>query len=245
MNLVRSLWCVILIAGMMIVGSTTADDDYVGNLLVLPADMSLEDVQKTMKEYTRGLGVQCAHCHTPHPEKEGWLDYALDDLETKQVAREMIRMTEAINETLLPTTGRESPIRVGCETCHRGHSRPETLVQFLQRNIQEAGIDSARASYRALRDANYGKAGFDFTESALIEVALAFQISEMKTEAIASALELNLEYYPESFMSYVRLGFTLDDAGDKKGAVENWEKALELKPTTKWLKKQIEKTKAE
>lgn len=236
-----------MLVGLVIFASllmpSRASDDLVGNLHVLPAEMSREDVQKVIQGYTRGLGVQCSHCHAPHAEKEGWLDYALDDLETKQVAREMIRMTDAINRTLLPAIDRSSRIEVRCETCHRGHARPETLVQFLTRRIEEAGLDSARVSYRALRDENFAKAGFDFSESGLMDVAQAFQAAGMPPETAASVLEANLEYYPESFMIYVMLGYALEVAGDKKGAIEKWERAHAIKPR-KWLKKQIEKAKA-
>ena len=244
MSNVSSFRCVILMAGLVMVGPSSADDEFVGNLEVLPADMSLKDVQKVMHGYTRALGVNCSHCHAPHREKEGWLDYALDDLETKQVARGMMRMTEVINNTLVPKTGRENPIRVECETCHRGHSRPETLLQVMERMVEVGGADSAAAEYGKLREQFYGRAGFDFGEKALVEVATHLHAQDKPTDVVESMFRLNLEYYPESVASHVRLGFLLLESGQKEGALASFEKALEINPRQKWLKKEIEKLKS-
>ena len=69
--------------------------------------------------YSRSLGVGCTHCHLPG-------DWASDEKPTKQAAREMVRMAETINTTLLPnieSLRSENPI-VNCTTCHRGQTQP-------------------------------------------------------------------------------------------------------------------------
>jgi hypothetical protein len=70
--------------------------------------------------YARSLGVNCTHCHVENAwEKE--------DKPTKQIAREMMKMTSTINSDLLKPIKNlksESPI-VNCTTCHRGQIKPE------------------------------------------------------------------------------------------------------------------------
>jgi hypothetical protein len=69
--------------------------------------------------YARSLGVNCAHCHVPY-------EWERDDKPQKQIAREMVRMTAAINQHYLPQIKglkSERPV-VNCTTCHRGQVKP-------------------------------------------------------------------------------------------------------------------------
>lgn len=69
--------------------------------------------------YSRSLGVTCTHCHTPGAwEKE--------DLNTKQIARDMAAMTKTINEQSLKNIKNLKGARptVNCTTCHRGQTTP-------------------------------------------------------------------------------------------------------------------------
>jgi hypothetical protein len=69
--------------------------------------------------FTRSLGVNCTHCHVP-----GHWD--ADDKGTKETARAMSRMVEAINSEYLKkiaTLNSTNP-SVNCTTCHRGQKRP-------------------------------------------------------------------------------------------------------------------------
>ncbi len=69
--------------------------------------------------YSRSLGVGCNFCHVPGH----WAD---DDKPAKQVARDMMVMTKAINDTLLPRVYNPDHDRraVNCGTCHRGARHP-------------------------------------------------------------------------------------------------------------------------
>jgi hypothetical protein len=94
----------------------------VKNLTQIPAGALLRVMEFG---YSRSLGVNCTHCHTP----ENW---ASEDKLTKQIAREMHAMTSKINQEILPTfkafekrTGRNRPV-VNCTTCHRGDVKPAT-----------------------------------------------------------------------------------------------------------------------
>ena len=69
--------------------------------------------------YSRSLGVTCTHCHTSGAwEKE--------DLNTKQIARDMAAMTKTINEQSLKNIKNLKGARptVNCATCHRGQTTP-------------------------------------------------------------------------------------------------------------------------
>lgn len=101
------------------------------NLQVLSRDIQREDLLKTMRGFTRGLGVRCDFCHvatatTPKPE----FDFPSDAKDEKRLARVMIQMTATINGTYLPRfdavdPGEDEAPRVSCWTCHRGKQEPE------------------------------------------------------------------------------------------------------------------------
>lgn len=88
------------------------------NLQVLPSDMSMQQVTQLMQRVRQALGVQCTHCHVGGPAER-----AKDDLPTKTIARNMMRMVQTLNQNLGGTT--EAP-KVTCYTCHRGALKPAT-----------------------------------------------------------------------------------------------------------------------
>jgi hypothetical protein len=69
--------------------------------------------------FSRGLGVTCTHCHVAG-------EWDSDQKATKQIARDMSRMTAAINTDLLKKIPnlRSSNPAINCTTCHRGQRRP-------------------------------------------------------------------------------------------------------------------------
>ena len=48
-------------------------------------------------------------------------------------------MTGAINNKLMPATGRANPVQVRCVTCHRTQEKPETLDNIVMNAVQ--GLD--------------------------------------------------------------------------------------------------------
>lgn len=80
--------------------------------------------------FGRSLGVSCDFCH-----KAG--DYADEDNKHKQIARDMMRMVQAINNDHLwkiePLVEGKAPNErpaVNCTMCHRGEKEPsQTLVR--------------------------------------------------------------------------------------------------------------------
>lgn len=112
------------------------------NLRVLPHDITRDQLLATMRTFTRSLGVKCNFCHVvtaTEPKEE--LDFPSDAKEEKRIARVMIQMTQQINGAWMDRVeqaegpknaaaaapgGPDEP-RVGCWTCHRGHSEPEMM----------------------------------------------------------------------------------------------------------------------
>lgn len=70
--------------------------------------------------YSRSLGVNCTHCHTP----DKWED---EGKTTKQVTREMVAMSAKINgEMLKGIKNINQKAVINCTTCHRGQITPAT-----------------------------------------------------------------------------------------------------------------------
>lgn len=71
--------------------------------------------------YSRSLGVDCTHCHTPD-------DWSSDSKQAKLIARDMQVMAAKINGDLLKNMGSLGGRQavVNCTTCHRGQVKPAT-----------------------------------------------------------------------------------------------------------------------
>lgn len=75
------------------------------------------EVSQIMRTFTAGLGVQCIYCHV-----QG--NFASDENPKKEVARQMIRMSQVINANFP-----DGKMRVTCYTCHRGEAEPKTAPE--------------------------------------------------------------------------------------------------------------------
>lgn len=69
--------------------------------------------------FSRSLGVDCTHCHTPNK-------WEAEDKTQKQTARDMWAMVQNLNGTTLKSIKNlASPNpTVNCTTCHRGEIKP-------------------------------------------------------------------------------------------------------------------------
>jgi photosynthetic reaction center cytochrome c subunit len=91
-------------------------EDIFKDVRVLKA-ISVNEFMATMGFFSASLGTSCTHCHVD--ESGGnWAKYA-DDTANKQMARGMIAMVSAINESYF--SGRRV---LTCYSCHRGGERP-------------------------------------------------------------------------------------------------------------------------
>jgi hypothetical protein len=97
-------------------------------------DKPTEQVQKNIKVLTglpqwqlipvmnymaASLGRRCNYCHV---NNNGQWDYASDDKQEKNTAREMIKLVLDTNKNTF-----KGNVEVGCYTCHRGRSQPNSI----------------------------------------------------------------------------------------------------------------------
>lgn len=206
------------------------------NIKVLPKEMTPREVVDMMRGFAGGLGVRCTYCHVGEEGQPiSSYDFASDDKVTKERARVMIRMVQAINQdhiAKLPGDHGnhvEDHVVVGCETCHRGQPIPYTLEQRLQLALDASGPDSAVALYRKLRDEYYGRATYDFSENRLVGLGAGL-IAAKKVDAAIAILNLNLEFHPQSSPTVMVLGDAFAAQGDKEKAATYYRWALVLNP---------------
>ncbi len=97
------------------------------NLKVLPKNISHEDLEKEMRSFNKALGVKCNYCHAKRTDNPQKLDFASDDKEEKETAREMLRMTMRINKKYFKSGKDDKGMQmmtVTCYTCHNGKNEP-------------------------------------------------------------------------------------------------------------------------
>jgi Photosynthetic reaction centre cytochrome C subunit len=98
-------------------GQTKTAQEQFKNIQVLKT-VPAEDLLPTMRYISAALGVECNFCHVRNP------DFApeKDDKKEKQTARKMMQMVMTINQENF-----EGHQDVSCNSCHNGHSRPQTI----------------------------------------------------------------------------------------------------------------------
>lgn len=99
------------------------------NLKILPKDITEQQMDSVMHHFTESLNVNCDFCHVKKLNVEE-LDFASDDNKHKRVAREMMTMTNKLNDEHFPYSGKaeklSSILTVTCYTCHNGSKEPKT-----------------------------------------------------------------------------------------------------------------------
>jgi hypothetical protein len=99
-------------------------DEKPTNLKVLPKDISEDSLHNLMKFYSKSLGVRCGYCHAQKKDDPKHLDFASDEKQEKNTAREMMKMTEEINEKYLHKIADGHLESITCVTCHMGRTTP-------------------------------------------------------------------------------------------------------------------------
>ena len=215
------------------------------NLKVLPKNISREDLLATMRGFTEALGVRCGDCHVRKGEgRDARFDFPADDKVMKRRARVMLRMVWAVNHRYLDSLPeRVVPnVSVTCMTCHGGIERPEPIQDIVRQTLDSAGVDSAAAVYRHLRERYYGARSYDFTDRPLIVLASSLARAGKSDQAMG-ILELNLEFLPKSAMTYAAMGQIHERAGEKDAAVAAYEKALQLEPDNRMIQRRLQQLK--
>ena len=90
------------------------------NIKVLK-DLPADQLIPVMHKFNTSLGVKCDACHVINADHTGW---EKDDKPLKNVARQMIVMTQNLNKKEKAVQG-----KVTCYTCHRGHPEPEPMPE--------------------------------------------------------------------------------------------------------------------
>jgi tetratricopeptide (TPR) repeat protein len=211
------------------------------NLKVLSKDTSKRELIVIMRAFSGALGVRCSYCHTPKEPGSDEIDFASDALETKRVARAMMAMSGEINHKLMPSTGRESLIRVRCVTCHRGVAKPETLDRILLAVADENGVDAAVSRYREMREELYGQGSYDFGSGTLIDLAQVLAQDQGDLDGAIVVMELNVEVNPGEALTHMMLGQLYAMKGDTESARANLERSLELEPENTQARQLLQK----
>ncbi len=236
---VRHTFAVLAVAVPAVAGAQQPQEGF-KNLQVLPKDMPRPELLNVMRRFTQTLGLRCNDCHVvtnpgQMPER---LDPASDDKELKKIARGMLQMTMDINGKYLSQTGRTftARTRVSCETCHRGVSKPRTLAAEVLGALEAKDADSAIVRYKELREKTYGKAQFDFTEGSLPALADEMARARRIDDAL-KLLTLNLDYFPNSGVTYSQIALGQAQKGDTASALATIEKGLQVAPDHPQLKR--------
>lgn len=133
----KTLFILALLMGMTtlnILAKNKQDESKFKNLQVYPKDISEEKLDKDMHLFNASLGVKCGFCHVR--VKDEW-NYASDEKGHKKIARDMMRMTNELNEKWFGAdlkTAKETDLAMNCFTCHRGEEEP--IVPWDSTNVK-------------------------------------------------------------------------------------------------------------
>lgn len=186
-----------------------------------------------MEEISRALGVQCNYCHsaargtgTPEPKKE--------------IARAMMEMTRDLNKKVQEATGKSAAetTPVECATCHRGVPIPKPLSAIILQTLVEKGGAAAVEQYRDLRKQYFGRATYDFSDEALLQ--MVERVVQARPDDAIALLRMNLEFTPQSAKTYALIGFAYTRKMDDALAIANLEKSLELDPSNAMVRGRLE-----
>ena len=210
------------------------------NLQVLPKEISKGELMGIMRGYAGSLGVRCSHCHDGPDNLQG-MDFATDAKGPKKVARQMMRMVQAVNTRHLSqiATGRDQRLEVTCQTCHRGLTLPAPIEDLVAARIESDGVDGALQAYRSLREEHYGSASYDFSPRPLNGLIEKLGRGQKLAEALAVS-KLNVELNPDDAYSRMVLASVHRELGQLDEAIQAMQKAVELDPQNSWARRQLE-----
>ncbi|WP_419788729.1 c-type cytochrome [Mucilaginibacter sp. X4EP1] len=122
-----------LAAAVTVVSLTSMAPEKEGfkNLKVLPKNITDKQLDNVMDEWAHSLGVHCSFCHV-RDEAAKKMDFASDAKPEKEMARNMFKMMNKINqkyfEAKKDSTGMIAKSGINCYSCHRGDSHPEVKL---------------------------------------------------------------------------------------------------------------------
>jgi hypothetical protein len=211
------------------------------NLRYFPKDITRDSLVQIMRGFSFALGARCQYCHAGGDgiSFEG-VSFPSDEKITKQKARYMLQMMDTINTRLLALVpGRsDPPIRIECNTCHRGLTRPASLADVLTATIEKKGIDSAVAQYRNLRTNLMYTGRYDFGEWSINEMARHLATDGKTAEAI-TMLRLNQEFNAQSTSIDLMIAEIHLTRGEKDDAIARFRAVLKKAPNDQTAKRRL------
>ena len=191
-----------------------------------------------MQAVSQALGVRCDYCHARGAAPQNTAPSAAD--KKKSIALAMMAMTRDLNDKIQQATGKPpaETARVDCITCHRGVAIPQPLASIILRTAIEKGGAAAADQYRELRKQYFGRATYDFSEDALLEMVQ--RLVQSKPDDSIALLRMNLGFNPQSARTYALLGFAYTRKLDDDQALANLKKSIELDPTDAMVRGRIE-----
>jgi tetratricopeptide (TPR) repeat protein len=112
-------------------------------------------------------------------------------------------------------------------TIERTYSSRLPISEVMETAIAANGIDAAVGKYRELKATAPGR--YNFAEDELND--LGYRYIRVKNYPVAiKVLALNVETYPQSWNTWDSLGEAYRDGGDKRLALVNYRKSVELNP---------------
>jgi tetratricopeptide (TPR) repeat protein len=204
------------------------------SILLLAAFVAFAQAQTMdMQAIDQALGVRCDYCHSA-PRGSGQAE------PKKAIALAMMAMTRDLNAKIQDATGKPASeiARVECVTCHRGVAIPQPLASIILRTVAQKGGAAAADQYRDLRKQYYGRAVYDFSEDALLEMVQ--RVVQGKPDDAITLLRMNLEFNPQSAKTYALLGFAYTRKLDDDAAMVNLKKSIELDPTDAMVRGRLE-----
>jgi len=224
-------------------GSAQIPDEFT-NLKVLPEDIEQRDLLNVMRGFSIGLDVRCTYCHVGEEGQPlSTYDFASDEKPEKRKAREMMRMVNHINETVLTALpDRSEPnVSVTCATCHAGRPRPSSLEEEMMWAYEDGGVEALTRRYRELRERYYGLGTLNFGSAPLDNVAqMLGGPPRQDLEAALAVTDLNLEYHPDSGTTLTLRGQALAGLGRTDEAIRSLERALELNPRNRFAERLLQ-----
>jgi hypothetical protein len=221
------------------------------NLKVLPKEWTRRQVVDLMKTWTADLGVRCHHCHagdenTPFDE----IDFAADEKETKQRARDMLKMMQEINTRLAAMPSLHEldapPLSATCYTCHRGIPRPRRIEDVFEATRAASGLPAAIAEYRKLRQSDLIRGSYDFSVRPLATQARR-QLKANDADGARQVMELAIELGLDGLMARMTLADIALAQDDQAAAKAQLEKALTLELNASerdWVQQRLDALKA-
>ncbi len=182
-------------------GEDLAKDIY-QNVQVL-GDLTEDNFNRLMNAITNWVAPEqgCAYCHGDVDVEE----YGNDDLYTKVVARNMIQMTQAINEGWDGHVNANKQVGVTCYTCHRGQNVPSD-IWFRITPVTESTAGWSAVQNRATTQSQYTSLPSSALEAYLLNYEqigvhdLESHVAEYPSEGIQTWQHTERTY---SLMNYV------------------------------------------